>query len=41
MVVWRGRGLRCTGGGVSADGSNMIYTERIKKRRVTKTEIFR
>ena len=29
MVVWRGRRLGYTGGGVAADGSNMIYNLQI------------
>ena len=29
VVVWRGRTLGCMGGGVAADGSNMIYNLQI------------
>ena len=29
MGVWRGRRLGCMGGGVAADGSNMIYNLQI------------
>ena len=29
MVVWRGRRFGCMGGGVAADGSNMIYNLQI------------
>ena len=29
VVVWQGRWLGCMGGGVAADGSNMIYNMQI------------
>ena len=34
VVVWRGRRWECMGGGVAADGSNMIYNLQICTNKV-------